>query len=232
MTSSPDRFVAWAPPDLLTGATRGLESPRAINPSHAGPAAPADPGAPLAPSAWAPPDLAGLGMAAVAAATTPEDEAFALGLADGLRQGEARASERLRPVLDTLHRLTAQIEASRARFEHDRASNLSGLALAVAHHVMQREMAADPSILSGLVSKALELMPANTPVEVRLHPADLAALAPELDAIAATGRPVALSWSSDATLPRGGFVLEGPQRIVDGRADSALRTLFERLDHV
>jgi flagellar biosynthesis/type III secretory pathway protein FliH len=138
---------------------------------------------------------------------------------------------RLGPALEALARIADQLEASRLRFDHDRERNLRGLALAVAHQIVQRELATDPSIVNDLVARALELMPASAPVEVRVSPGDLAALSDDLQQLAAAGRPVPVQWLSDPALGPGSFMIESPLRIVDGRTDVALRTLFERLEH-
>ena len=41
---------------------------------------------------------------------------------------------------------------------------------------------------------------------------------------------VTLQWSADASVGRAGFVVESPQRLVDGRLDMALRRLYERFE--
>ena len=87
------------------------------------------------------------------------------------------------------------------------------------------------TLMSALVRRAIEQLPLDHTLEVRLHPDDLATLAPSLEAMAAPGRHVKLQWSSDASIERGGFVVETPHRIIDGRTDVALRTLYEKLDH-
>jgi flagellar biosynthesis/type III secretory pathway protein FliH len=235
MTSSPDPIASWTPPELggvleARRQNRGPAGrPRATD-DRPGLADAVDP-AMAAASAWTLPEFATHSHDAREVSRTPEDEAYALGFADGTRQGEARALENLRPVLDALFKTMEQIEASRARFEHDRERNLRGLALAVAHQLLQREVAADPTVVLELVQRALELMPPNTPFEVRLHPADLVAIGPELEKLAGAGRVVPIEWSADPSLLRGGFVIEGPQRLIDGRTDTALRSLFERLEH-
>ena len=41
---------------------------------------------------------------------------------------------------------------------------------------------------------------------------------------------VTLHWIVDAEIERAGFVVQSPQRLVDGRLDVALRTLYERFE--
>jgi hypothetical protein len=40
---------------------------------------------------------------------------------------------------------------------------------------------------------------------------------------------MAVHWIADPSLDRGSFRLSSPERLVDGRADVALRSLYERL---
>jgi flagellar biosynthesis/type III secretory pathway protein FliH len=40
-----------------------------------------------------------------------------------------------------------------------------------------------------------------------------------------------MSWVPDARIARGGCVVEGRERIVDGRVDSALERVYRRLAH-
>lgn len=230
MTSSPESIAAWTPPDL-SGALAGSLAARAGNgaPGNQGLAD----GDSATATAWSLPELAmrTAGETAIAPRQAPEDEAYGIGLADGLRQGEARAADHLRPVIEALFKLMEEIDASRARFVHDRERNLRGLALVVANQLLQRQVAADPTVVRDLVARALELLPNATALEVRLHPEDLEALSPELDRIATAGRAIAIQWSADRSLQRGGFLIESPLRLIDGRTDVALRTLFERLEN-
>lgn len=235
MTSSPEPIASWSPPDLggpldILRRARGAVAPERTRANGTRPGLATHVGGDT-PAAWSLPDLQLPDRKTSAETRTPEAESYALGFEDGARQGEERALENLRPVLDALFKTIEQIESSRARFEHDRERNLRGLALVVAQRLMQREVAADPTIVRDLVQRALELMPPGNPIEARLNPADLAAIAPELEKLAGSGRALAIEWTPDATLPRGGFLLEGPQRLVDGRTDTALRTLFDRLEH-
>ena len=109
---------------------------------------------------------------------------------------------------------------------------MRGLALVVANHLLQRQVASDPTVVRDLVARALELLPNATALEVRVHPEDLQALSPEVDRLATAGRAIPIQWSADRSLHRGGFLIESPLRLIDGRTDVALRTLFERLENV
>jgi flagellar biosynthesis/type III secretory pathway protein FliH len=217
MTSSPDFVLpAWLDP----GAA-------AASPPPAGGEAAGPPDA----AAWAPPDLGDgrRGAAGRGRPRTRDEEAFARGLAEGERVGEARAAQHLAPALAALYGVAQGLAEARERWERDRERDLEGLALAVARALLQREVSVEPAVVRDLVARALDLLPAESTVDVRLHPVDLAALASTLEELHAAGRGLTLQWIADDALERGSFVLETPARVVDGRVDVALRELYERL---
>ncbi len=162
---------------------------------------------------------------------TEADETYDRGFADGLREGTARAEQRVRPALETLGRVGEYLHTAQSAFVRDRARDLHGLALAVARKLIQREVTADPALLRELVDRALELVPLEPHLEVRLHPDDLSVLMGGPSAPEADGKGTAIKWLADPAIERGGFLVESPLRIVDGRTDFALRSLYERLEY-
>ncbi len=215
MTSSRDGFAPFALPSLPGGAGPALEVPSGgvlplpeLDPTRLGGPAPM-PGP----------------------ARTEADEAYERGFADGLREGAARVQPRVRTALEALGRVGEYLHTAHTSFLRDRARDLHGLALAVAKKLVQREIAADPAVLRELIDRALELVPAEPQLEVRLHPDDLAALGEGLAGAPLEGAVPGVRWVPDPELERGGFLVESPLRLVDGRTDFALRSLYERLEY-
>jgi flagellar assembly protein FliH len=162
---------------------------------------------------------------------TEADEAHDRGFADGLREGTVRSEQRVRVALETLGRVGEYLHTAQSAFVRDRARDLHGLALAVARKLIQREVTADPALLRELVDRALELVPLEPHLEVRLHPDDLSVLMGGPSAPESDGKGTAIQWLGDPAIERGGFLVESPLRIVDGRTDFALRSLYERLEY-
>jgi flagellar assembly protein FliH len=162
---------------------------------------------------------------------TEADEGYDRGFAEGLREGTTRSDQRVRVALETLGRVGEYLHTAQSAFVRDRARDLHGLALAVARKLVQREVTADPALLRELVDRALELVPLEPHLEVRLHPDDLSVLMGGPSAPEADGKGTAIQWLGDPTIERGGFLVESPLRIVDGRTDFALRSLYERLEY-
>ena len=219
MTSSNETPAAWPLPDLCP-PPRGRARPEDANATSDG--------------AWPLPELCPSGAdpeGAAAPRLSEQEKAYERGYRDGLREAESLAEQKIRPATEAILGVFESLSAAEAEFTRDRARNLQGLAIAVARKLIQREIAADPTIVGDLVQRALELLPLDHTLEVRLHPADLAALGGELGRITPADRGLTVQWTADPTLERGGFLVESPLRIVDGRSDMALRSLYERLEY-
>jgi len=180
---------------------------------------------------WSPPHWSRAANAAPAAPADPNEAAFARGFLAGRGEGERRVEADVRPVVTALQRAAERFGHAEALFERDRAQMVTVLSLAVARHLFQREVRENPELLAGLVQRALDLVPHEAAIEIRLHPDDLRVA----EAAGGTGsRPDAgarVEWVGDPTLSRGDCVVESASRVVDGRLDVVLRQLGERLNH-
>lgn len=186
-------------------------------------------------ASWLPPDLRTIAAPAGADATpigpTPEEAAYARGWAEGQAAfAEASAAE-IEGALSAYRAAVRALEAAAGTLRGELATTVHTLSIAIARHLLDREFEADPTLMQRLVAKALMLAPLSGPVTVRLHPDDLAALQAIGGITESTNSAVDLRWTGDASLVRGGCVVEAPTSIVDGRIDRALLDLYERLGH-
>lgn len=149
------------------------------------------------------------------------------GAAAALRDAEST-------ITHALAALTAAVDAVRlhdAKWTSNAEENIAALATMVARHLVQREVVADTTIVRDLVQRALSQFPIDQVVSVRLHPEDVAAcgvlLAPD-----AAGRTRDVRWISDAHILRGGCLVEGRERIIDGRVDTSLERAYRAIGQV
>src|SRR5690606_7902934 len=108
-------------------------------------------------------------------------------------------------------------------------SNLKALAVAIAQHLIGRELESGPDIVAEMVRRALSHFPLNQPVRIRINPQDLALISAtrpdgQGPVPIAPGREV--RWLADPGVERGGCLVEGQDRIVDGRVDLALERAY------
>jgi flagellar assembly protein FliH len=148
--------------------------------------------------------------------------AFEEGRSAGRAEAHAAADRRVADAVNALVQATATIRHHEELYAGALEENLVALATAIARHVIQREVQVDPSRIRALVQTAVAEFPHETALKVRLHPQDHALLNDD-----ASYRDV--TWVADARIVRGGCVVEGRERIIDGRVDLALEQVFRQL---
>ena len=150
--------------------------------------------------------------------------AYAAGAAAGYAEGTAVEHERLVGAVAALDAALEQLRTHEARGLGALESNVTALAMAAARHVIGREVAADPGALHGVLARALSDFPDDEPLTARVSPEDMAIVAD-----ASVKHDV--RWLADPMVVRGGCVIEGRERIVDGRVDTALERIYKRLTY-
>jgi flagellar biosynthesis/type III secretory pathway protein FliH len=181
---------------------------------------------------WRPNDLAFMPPGGGPVLPDPIADAYALGFEEGRREGEVAEQARLHGARQAAEDALDVIRANEERWSESIDENIIALAITVARHIVDRELLADPDIVSQMVGRALAAFPIDQPVRIRVNPSDLRTLdergMPSLDDLA--GEPQrAAHWIPDPRIAPGGCVVEGRDRIVDGRVDSALERVYRRL---
>lgn len=185
--------------------------------------------------AWRPTDLAFVPRPGPASgAPDPIADAYALGFEEGYHEGEKAEQARLQVARRAAEDALDVIRANEEQWSDSIHENIIALGIAVARHVVDRELALDPTIVASIVSRALDAFPINQPVRIRVNPNDLVAMdvdrtSPPDGLAGEPQRPA--HWIADPRVNSGGCVVEGRDRIVDGRVDTALERLYRRLAH-
>lgn len=148
------------------------------------------------------------------------------GLAEGRAQARRELDGEMGRMLTALHTAHRSLLDAQERFASDSRSVVNTIAVAVARQIVQREIEADEGIVARLVQAALEEVAGDSNVAVRVHPADLSLCRSHIGAAGESGR---IEWIEDAQLSRGSCVVESDNRIIDGRLDSVLADLHQRL---
>ncbi|MFO7260930.1 MAG: FliH/SctL family protein [bacterium] len=144
---------------------------------------------------------------------------------EGARAEAARLESAVRAVEEAA-RAVRSAEAERlAAIEDD----LLVLALAAARQIVGKAVELEPEIVADVVRRAIAHFPGEQPLVIRVNPEDLSALT---TTTAADGGPIAIApgrdvrWMADPQIARGGCIVEGKDRIVDGRVDLALERAY------
>ena len=159
-------------------------------------------------------------------------EAHAAGYEAGRVDGAIAESARLRNAVAAAETALDTIRANELKWQDCVTENVTALALTVARHIVGRELSSDATAVADLVKRALAEFPIDQPMRVRINPVDLSMLSlPGADG--GDALPIApnrdVRWLADLRIQPGGCVVEGRERIVDGRIDTALERLYRKL---
>ncbi len=163
------------------------------------------------------------------------DAAYSAGFDEGRMQGELAEAARLRAAMTTAESALDDVRNGEVRWLANLEENIAALAVGIAQQIVAREVSVAPDVVVGLVQRAIQEFSLDQPLSIRLNPADLTAL----QSIQRDGSDAVLSltagrdarWTADSQIEPGGCVVEGRERIVDGRVDTALERLYRRLTY-
>lgn len=160
------------------------------------------------------------------------DDARATAYEEGIATGTLAEGTRLRTVVAAAEAALDNIRENETKWQESVAENIAALAVTIARHVVGREISSNPAGIADLVRRALAEYPIDQAMRVRVNPHDLSLLSlPTADG----GEPISIApnrdvrWMADSRIQAGGCVVEGRERIIDGRVDTALERLYRQL---
>jgi flagellar assembly protein FliH len=156
------------------------------------------------------------------------DEHYARGLVDGERRAAVAAEARIQEIRSTVAAAADKLAEAANIAPGVLEENIATLAVIVARHIVQREVSLDADMVADLVRRSLTEFPIDQTVRIRVHPMDLALLTINGDKAPITGKHD-VSWLADTRISRGGCLIEGRDRIIDGRVDTALERAYRKM---
>ncbi len=160
-----------------------------------------------------------------------EAAAFARGRAEGVRDTRAVVDAELSKAVAAVHEVASMVQLHESRWIGNAEENIAALAVAVARHIVQHEVTVDAGSIRGLVTRALVQLPVDQPIVARLNPEDIAACSTLISADA-SGRTPDIRWVADPHIMRGGCLVEGRERIIDGRIDTSLERAYRSIGNL
>jgi flagellar assembly protein FliH len=160
-------------------------------------------------------------------------EAYDRGLAEGREAGEGAERARLRGAVIAAESAFDELRAGEARWLANVEENVSAISIAVAQQIIMREVTTAPDVVLSLVTRAVQEFGLDQPLTIRVNPGDLENLQAADRHTPGDYRELSASrelrWLPDARIEHGGCVVEGRERIIDGRVDTSLERLYRRL---
>lgn len=162
-------------------------------------------------------------------------EAYEKGYAEGRQEGEMAEEARLRGALRAAEDALDELREGEMRWTGAIEENICALAVIVARQVIGRELADDVEPVLELVRSALAEFPVDQPMRIRLNPNDHSAIVRlatnGADPMKKLTQERDARWLPDPAIAPGGCVVEGRERIIDGRVDVALERIYRRLTY-
>jgi flagellar assembly protein FliH len=144
-------------------------------------------------------------------------EGAARGHREGLQAGERETRTVVEHLTSVLRTLSAPLEA----LDREVEEALVGLAVAVARHLIRRELKLDPSQVIAVVREAVSVLPvAARAVRLHLHPSDAAIVRERMRLT--EGEESAWQLREDPSLTRGGCRVSTEVSEVDATVESRL----------
>ena len=160
-----------------------------------------------------------------------EADAYQRGYHDAMLAAQSDSNSEVAITVRALHDAIASVELHAARWTGNAEENIAALAVLVARHVVLREVTVDPTVVRDLVQRALAQFPIDQTIVVRLHPDDAATCTAAALAEGTTRIPD-VRCVADPHIARGGCLLEGRERIIDGRVDTSLERAYRVIGQV
>jgi flagellar assembly protein FliH len=154
------------------------------------------------------------GLTAAAGAVADVERAAAARLADV----QSRWERRLASATAALGAAATRLDEAAAPVAEDVRETIIGATLTLVEDLLGRELALADSPVMDAIRRALTLCPADAPALVRVHPDDLAEIAPESLAVL----PDSVRVVGDAQVERAGAVAETGVRRIDAQISTAL----------
>jgi flagellar assembly protein FliH len=183
--------------------------------------------------------LANTASGAASAAMSAEEraalieEGYASGFTEGQKKGVEAAQARVSQAVALVDKLLEQLQETASVAPSMLEENIATLATIVARQIVAREVATSPDVITELVRRTLTEFPIDQAVRIRVNPIDLSMLTA---ANAQDKQPITGSrettWFADPRIVRGGCLVEGRDRIIDGRIDAALERAYHHMANI
>jgi flagellar assembly protein FliH len=160
-------------------------------------------------------------------------EAYDLGLAEGVKRGAAQQKQELAKMVNTLSGLIGELTREKKEFLTRMESEVLNLAFAIAEKILNHEIATDKDAICKVLGGALKKIGDKEGMRIRVHPDDYRYLTEKkADIFPGVEEIKDIMLEADATIGRGSAVIDSAFGEVDARLDQQLSELKAALsDH-
>jgi flagellar assembly protein FliH len=153
-------------------------------------------------------------------------EAYEQGMGEGMNKGAAQQKQELAKLMDTLSVLIRELTREKKEFLRRMESETVNLAFAIAEKVLNHEIATDKDAIRKVLGSALKKIVDQDGIRIRVNPDDYRYLTEKkADIFPGLEGVKDIMLEGDATIGRGGAIIDSAFGEVDARLDQQLSEL-------
>ncbi len=155
-----------------------------------------------------------------------ERKAYEKGFAAGEEAGRILGLRKLDPTEKILLDLIETVNHLKTEILGETKEDILTISLAIAERIIGQEMNENPGIIQSNIQKAIKKIGKTEKLVIRLHPEDLEILTRDADDVIHTqNKNIAFRFEADTGLSPGDYIVEGEERMIDGRQQNQLKIL-------
>jgi len=153
-------------------------------------------------------------------------EAYNLGMAEGIKRGAAQQKQELAKLVNTLSGLIGELTREKKEFLRRMESEALNLAFAIAEKILNHAIATDKDAICKVLEGALKKIVDHEGIRIRVNPDDYRYLTErKADIFPGLEGVKDIMLEEDSTIGRGSAVIDSAFGEVDARLDQQLREL-------
>ncbi len=156
-------------------------------------------------------------------------EGYQEGRQAGYDEGARAAREELAQQLELAHAIAAQAVVDRRQLIAGAEPEIIHLAMHIARKIVAKEIAQDPDVLRGLVTRAMLKVAGNERMRLRLHPQTIETLGEYLSKVTARFAERGVEVVADPAVDPAGVIIDTRAGTVDGRVETQLQKIERTL---
>lgn len=158
----------------------------------------------------------------------PETErrAYEKGFAAGEEAGHILGLRKLDPTEKILVNLIEAVNHLKTEILEETKEDIFTIALAIAERIIGQTIHKNPEIIQSNIQKAIKKIGKTEKLVIRLHTEDLEILTRDADDVIHTqNKNIAFRFEADTSLSPGDYIVEGEERMIDGRQKNQLKII-------
>lgn len=160
-----------------------------------------------------------------------EQEAYAKGFAQGEKDGLELGRKKAEKIAENMERLLQELRGLKGALAKSHEKEILAIVCAIAKRIIRSEALQDEHLVQRTVQNALRLAADRSELSIKVNPEDVRIIEAVKPGFFAEFKDLkGLAVTPDASISRGGCLMECPCGSVDGRIEMQMEEIYEVVD--